>query len=247
MGRHGTLAVAAALLLSAIAMPATAFAASGGAAVPGSTSAPGSTSPTTSTPPPAGSVVTASGNGITLSARSATLEGGGLWITGTVPASQAGNTVVVQVQAGGSGSAWTQAAQATAGAGGSFSAYWQASRAGQVQLRADVAGEGTSSPAIAVTAYRPSTATLYGPGLYGHHTACGRVLRRTTVGVANRTLPCGTPVSVYYRGRIAVVPVIDRGPYANHANWDLTEATAQTLGMSGTSTIGAIPLSSSQQ
>ncbi len=95
--------------------------------------------------------------------------------------------------------------------------------------------------------YRPSTATLYGPGLYGHHTACGRVLRRTTVGVANRTLPCGTSVSVYYRGRIAVVPVIDRGPYSNHANWDLTEATAQSLGMSGTSTIGTIPLSSSQQ
>ncbi len=88
MGRPGKLTVAAALLLSAIATPAETFASTGGAAVPGSTSsASGSTSPTTSTPP-TGSVVTASGNGITLSARSATLQGGGLWITGTVPASQ---------------------------------------------------------------------------------------------------------------------------------------------------------------
>lgn len=241
MGRHGKLTVAAALLLSAIAMPANTWAASGGASVPGSTS------PTTTTSPPSGSVVTVSGNGITLSARNATLEYGGLWITGTVPASQAGKTVVIQTLGTANGAASTPAAQATVAAGGSFTAYWRSSQLGPVELQATVAGGDATSPAIAVTVYRPSTATLYGPGLYGHHTACGRVLRRTTVGVANRTLPCGTPVSIYYRGRIAVVPVIDRGPYANHANWDVTEATAQTLGMAGTSTIGTIPLSSSQQ
>jgi peptidoglycan lytic transglycosylase len=241
MGRPGKLTVAAALLLSATAMPATSLASSGGASVPGSTS------PTTTTAPPSGSMVTASGNGIELSARSATLEYSGLWITGTVPASQVGKTVVIQLENGGSGAGWTPAAQATVTAGGSFTAFWRSSELGQVQFRATEAGGGATSPAISVTVYRPSTATLYGPGLYGHHTACGRVLRRTTVGVANRTLPCGTSVSIYYRGRTAVVPVIDRGPYANHANWDLTEATAQTLGMSGTSTIGTIPLASSQQ
>ena len=39
-----------------------------------------------------------------------------------------------------------------------------------------------------------------------------------------------------------VVPVIDRGPYANHADWDLTEATGRALGIDGTATIGAVSL-----
>jgi rare lipoprotein A (peptidoglycan hydrolase) len=39
-----------------------------------------------------------------------------------------------------------------------------------------------------------------------------------------------------------VVPVIDRGPYANGADWDLTEVTASKLGIDGTATIGAVSL-----
>jgi hypothetical protein len=41
--------------------------------------------------------------------------------------------------------------------------------------------------------------------------------------------------------------VIDRGPYAHHANWDLTMATGRALGMLGTETIGAasVPTASS--
>jgi rare lipoprotein A (peptidoglycan hydrolase) len=38
------------------------------------------------------------------------------------------------------------------------------------------------------------------------------------------------------------VPVIDRGPYANGADWDLTEATGRALGISGTAEIGAVSL-----
>jgi rare lipoprotein A (peptidoglycan hydrolase) len=37
------------------------------------------------------------------------------------------------------------------------------------------------------------------------------------------------------------VPVIDRGPYAHGANWDLTMATGQALGIFETETIGAAP------
>jgi rare lipoprotein A (peptidoglycan hydrolase) len=36
--------------------------------------------------------------------------------------------------------------------------------------------------------------------------------------------------------------VIDRGLFANGADWDLTQAAAQQLGMTGTSRIGAMPL-----
>ena len=85
-------------------------------------------------------------------------------------------------------------------------------------------------PSVTVTVYRPSIATLYGPGFYGRRTACGVVLRRNTIGVANRSLPCGTPVAIYYRGRTWSCPVIDRGPYANGADWDLTMATGRRSG-----------------
>jgi rare lipoprotein A (peptidoglycan hydrolase) len=49
-------------------------------------------------------------------------------------------------------------------------------------------------------------------------------------------------VALYYRGRTLIVPVIDRGPYANGADWDLTMATGRALGLSGTAKIGAVSL-----
>lgn len=80
----------------------------------------------------------------------------------------------------------------------------------------------------------PSIASWYGPGLYGNKTACGQTLRRTTMGVANRKLPCGTSVVFRFRGRLVQTTVIDRGPYANGASWDLTRATADALGFTET-------------
>jgi hypothetical protein len=74
-----------------------------------------------------------------------------------------------------------------------------------------------------------SVATWYGPGLYGNGTACGGTLRPATLGVAHRTLPCGTKVTFSYRGNFVRTRVIDRGPYANGADWDLTEAVAEAL------------------
>ena len=58
--------------------------------------------------------------------------------------------------------------------------------------------------------------------------------------MANRSLKCGTKVSILYHGHSITVPVIDRGPYANGANWDLTQATATALGMTETSRIGTL-------
>jgi hypothetical protein len=72
-------------------------------------------------------------------------------------------------------------------------------------------------------------ATWYGPGFWGNETACGQTLKRGTVGVAHRTLPCGSKVVLRYKGRYMKAKVIDRGPYANGAKWDLTEATADAL------------------
>lgn len=85
-----------------------------------------------------------------------------------------------------------------------------------------------------------SLATWFGPGLFGRHTACGQTLTKQLVGVANRTLPCGTLIDFSYRGKQVTVPVVDRGPYAsNGADWDLTEGAARLLKMGGIAKIDA--------
>jgi len=73
-------------------------------------------------------------------------------------------------------------------------------------------------------------ATWFGPGFYGHTTACGQRMSPQLVGVASRTLPCGTLVRIGYRGRQLTVPVLDRGPYGHTgARWDLTTGAARAL------------------
>jgi hypothetical protein len=72
-------------------------------------------------------------------------------------------------------------------------------------------------------------ATWYGPGFWGNRTACGQTLKRRTVGVAHKTLPCGTKVTLRYKGRFLRTRVIDRGPYAHGATWDLTKRAAKKL------------------
>jgi rare lipoprotein A len=90
--------------------------------------------------------------------------------------------------------------------------------------------------------YQPVKATWYGPGLYGNHLACGGRLAHRTLGVAHKSLPCGTKVALRYHGHTVVVPVIDRGPYVRGVSYDLTEATAKKLGMTQTSRLAAAPL-----
>ena len=69
----------------------------------------------------------------------------------------------------------------------------------------------------------------YGPGLIGNGTACGQTLTRTLVGVAHRTLPCGTLVSFRANGRTVTMPVVDRGPYVSGRIFDLTYAACKKL------------------
>lgn len=101
------------------------------------------------------------------------------------------------------------------------------------------AGEPATSP-LTIPIFRDAVATMYGPGFWGHHTACGERLTHATLGVASRTLRCGTEVAIFYRGRELTVPVIDRGPYGGPASWDLTMATARALGISETVTVGTL-------
>ncbi len=89
---------------------------------------------------------------------------------------------------------------------------------------------GTLSGKPAKTSAKAQIATWFGPGFYGQRTACGQTMTPVVVGVASRTLPCGTLVLVDYKGHRLTVPVIDRGPYAhNGAMWDLTWGAASAL------------------
>lgn len=79
--------------------------------------------------------------------------------------------------------------------------------------------------------YNVSIASVYTD--YGDPVACGGILHVSTLGVANKTLPCGTQVIFRYGDRAIQVPVIDRGPYVAGRDWDLTGATAEALGFPG--------------
>jgi rare lipoprotein A len=237
--RRAKVCFAAVFSVTVIALPANAMGSSGGSGLSSQSS------PSTGTTGQAknSSIVptkTVSGDGITLSGRSVALLRGTAWLTGTLKSSQAGQVLEIQLQQAGT---WTTVATATTGSGGSFTAAWHPGAVGQHDVRAATASGQSATPPLTVNVYRSSIATMYGPGFYGHHTACGDVLKKHTIGVANRNLPCGSSVSIYYHGRSIVVPVIDRGPYANNANWDLTMATGRALGMTGTSTIGATAVS----
>ncbi len=54
------------------------------------------------------------------------------------------------------------------------------------------------------------------------------------MGVANKTLPCGSQVTLRYGDRTLSVRVIDRGPYVAGREFDLTEATKRALGFGDT-------------
>jgi rare lipoprotein A len=163
----------------------------------------------------------------------------------------AGQTVTLETRQG--GEPWLAVASVSVARDGTFSTKWTPSTYGQFQIRGVLAGasQASSSPSSSaprtVVVYKPALATWYGPGFYGKRTACGQKLTRTLLGVANRRLPCGTQVQVSFRGHTLIAPVVDRGPFAHHAQWDLTAAAAKEVGMTVTSRIGAAPLDLSLQ
>jgi rare lipoprotein A len=120
---------------------------------------------------------------------------------------------------------------------GTFRVSWDASQIGNYGVEAfgvhDKRVRGSHSKVRHLTSYRLAGASYYGPGLYGNGVACGGTLEPGTLGVANKTLPCGTMVKLRYGGRSVTVPVIDRGPYVAGREYDLTTATKERLGFPG--------------
>jgi rare lipoprotein A (peptidoglycan hydrolase) len=165
-------------------------------------------------------------------------------------ASLAGRTVAIERRRS-SRSRWAPVASVRVGPEGRFRTSWTPDTSGRHRFRArpaaassaDSGGAAAASAVRRMTVYQRVTSTWYGPGFYGNRTACGQRLTTSTLGVAHRTLPCGTKVALRANGRSLVVPVIDRGPYARGVTYDLTAATAERLGVTHTAHIGAAILS----
>jgi rare lipoprotein A len=196
-------------------------------------------------PPPAQTegVITANGPQVAVSTRAGAMLRRFARFRGTGPA---GSAVAIE-RFDGATQAWTTVASTTVAADGTYRARWRTTAAGAYRVRAvlrtaGAASAASSSPELAITVHRPATATWYGPGFYGRKTACGVRMSRTLLGVAHKTLPCGTQVAVLYKGRRITVPVVDRGPFRPGTKYDLTAATAQALGFEHTDRLGAIRL-----
>jgi rare lipoprotein A len=191
-------------------------------------------------------------DGSTLAAPAGELVGDVVSVSGVVAGTRPGDAVVVQRADAVAG--WMTMANAVVGADGHYSASFKADRAVKTTLRAVpassaataasrsvVVAAGAAAPeGRALTLYRRAKVTWYGPGFYGRKTACGIRLKKATLGVANKTLPCGTMVDLYNNGQTVTVPVIDRGPFRKGASYDLTAATAAAIGVVATQTIGAV-------
>jgi len=177
-----------------------------------------------------------------LSVRSAKLnilDGSSASVTGTLLGTQRDPLArrVVALQALGN-HGWSTLARARTGAKGRFQLTYVANALGTRLLRVRFAGDGLDRPSRrrigTLNVYRLAGASWYGGG---GSLACGGSLTSGTLGVANKTLPCGTLVTLRYGGRSIRVPVIDRGPYVEGREFDLTEATKQALGFGDTGNV----------
>jgi rare lipoprotein A len=154
-------------------------------------------------------------------------------VVGTVAPGVPGITVSLQVRRG----RWKPIDRDRTDAAGRFTLRERLRRTGSAKVRVRVAGGRGVAPGRRrlgrLNVYRYAYASWYGPGLYGNRLGCGGTLTPGTLGVAHKSLPCGTMVTFRRGNRSVRVPVIDRGPYVSGREYDLTAATAQRLGFYG--------------
>jgi hypothetical protein len=169
------------------------------------------------------------------SVRRTVMAGKAIVVRGKLRPAGAGRAVSLQLARGGG---WKTVDHDRTDRHGRYVLAWRAARTGTKRVRVHFGGtrELSSAHHLAGTAhiYRRALASWYGPGLYGGHLACGGTLTRGTLGVANKSLPCGTKITLHYRGRTVRVPVVDRGPYVGAREFDLTAATKARLGFGST-------------
>ncbi|CAN5687243.1 hypothetical protein BH24ACT22_BH24ACT22_17400 [soil metagenome] len=78
----------------------------------------------------------------------------------------------------------------------------------------------------------PVMTSWYGPGLEGNLTANGEVFNKWDYTAAHPYLPFGTELQVCYTDCVTV-RVNDRGPYVAGRGLDLSQGSAQAIGLYG--------------
>ena len=153
-------------------------------------------------------------------------------VSGRVSGTPAGQAVALQRRAGGG---WRTIDRDRTRAGGAFAFDFRPRDAGSamVRVRSGAAREHVGR----LNVFRRAQASWYGPGLYGGRLGCGGTLTPGTLGVANKTLPCGAKVTLRHGGRTVRVPVVDRGPFSGGREFDLTAATKDRIGFSGAGSV----------
>jgi rare lipoprotein A len=144
----------------------------------------------------------------------------------------AGRPALLQRRAG---DRWVTVARATTRAGGVFRLVFRPRKPASSRLRLIVDAKRREIGRLNV--YRRTSVSWYGPGLYGNKLSCGGRLTPGTLGVAHKTLPCGTRVTLRHGNRVVRVPVVDRGPYVGGREFDLTAATRARLGFGGVGSV----------
>ena len=162
-------------------------------------------------------------------------QGAAARVAGRVRPARAGRLVVLQRRAHGQ---WQTLARTRTHAGGRYTFAYRVHAAFSAPLRVRAAG----SPALAgghhgagrMNAFRPALASWYSGG---QALACGGSMTAGMMGVANKSLPCGTMVTIRYHGRQVRVPVVDRGPYSGNREFDLGPGVRSALGFDGVGTV----------
>jgi hypothetical protein len=83
----------------------------------------------------------------------------------------------------------------------------------------------------------PWNSALAAPFAKAGRTACGVVMRESTVGVGHPVLPCGVRIYVRYGDRTVLTTVIDRGDVPPGRELNLTPKLAELLGVQGAQTV----------
>jgi rare lipoprotein A len=145
-------------------------------------------------------------------------------VNGRLNSGAAGRLVLLQRR---SGERWATIDRATTRAGGAFAFRFRPKEPGSARLRVLV--DAARREIGRLNVYRHVAVSWYGPGLYGNKLSCGGRLTPGTLGVAHKSLPCGTRVTLRKGDRVVRVRVVDRGPYVGGREFDLTAATRERL------------------
>lgn len=161
------------------------------------------------------------------------LAGDPVWVAGRLLPGRAGRPVALQ---GRSAAGWRTLAHARTGGRGGFAVRYTPAatdigRHLRVLFKGDRGNAGSADAAGAMTVYEQSMASWYQDG---GSTACGF---HAGLGVANKSLPCGTKVRFRHAGHTVTATVDDRGPYVGGRDWDLNQNTAAALGFDGVGTV----------